>query len=293
MRKKNKNYKFIMIGFFYLIILFVISVSYSFFDTNLSYQNRKEKSKKTSLYQINYFIKEKKKSNNSYYYHLIPTLTYLGKMKTTDWKLYIKVPFDTEVIQCYYASSCNLEGEVLTISNSPKNGTLSPKNNSITMGVQIKVNQPNEPFEVIGASFDKDYLSNLEDNPYQSIIESEDIIPTLKFTGSWNDLSTYTLKIENHSSHITLSSWKVQLSYPIGSNINRVWGGTYQYDSTSGNLLIYSPEWEHSLSPSDSLEVNIHITIPSSKEYSVAGIFTGRTITEDTIKKEILIGGHS
>lgn len=291
MRKKNKNYKLIMIGLFYFIILFVISITYSFFDTNLSHSNKKEQSFKTDQYQISYFIKEKKKSKHSYYYHLIPTLTYLGKAKTTGWKIYLQVPFDTEVTHCYHGSSCHLEGEVLTLSNLPDHGILSPKNNSITMGFELKVNHQQKPFRIIGASFDFSHLPNLEDQPNSNIIKSDDIIPTLQFTGKWDKISTYALKIDNQSSHITLSSWEVQLSYPKESTIHRIWGGDYEYDSSSGKLVISSPKWDSSLSPSHSLEVNIHIT-PSSSINFPTGTFIGKTITGEIIQKEILIGGN-
>lgn len=296
MKKKNKFHKFIMIGILYFIILLTISVAYSFFDDDLSPKTKSGNSTNSNSYKTSYILQEKKKEKNSYYYHFVPTLTYLEDEQTNGWKLYIKVPFDTEIIGCYNASSCMVEGETLTITNLSSNKELTPKDNSVTMGFKMKVNQPNYQFQVIGASFSKELSDpqKTENSLNENIIESDLITPTLTITGGWGKLSTYILKVVNNSSNITLTSWSAEITFPKDSIINSLWGGTYKYDSSSGVLTIQGPDWEPSLSPYNSATVNMHITTPNSYPYTPTVLkFTGVTATKDTIKTDIKIGGSS
>lgn len=293
MKKKSKFHSFIIICIFYLIILLTISVAYSFFNVDLSPKIETGSSKKEASYKTSYILQEKKKEKNSYFYHFIPTLTYLEAPPTNEWKLYIKVPFDTEIVGCYHASSCIIEGETLTITNLASNSKLTQKNNSITMGFKMKTNQSNYKFQVIGAKFSS-LLSDsnkLDTSSSKNIEKTTSIIPKLSITGGWNKLTTYKFEVENHSNNITLTSWSAKFVFPENTTINSIWGGSYQYDASSGILTIQSPDWDYGLSPSKTTEINMHITTGTYPYTPKTGEFIGITETGDRMKTDIKIGG--
>lgn len=295
MKKRNKFHNFIIISIFYLMILLIIRITYSFFNVDFSPKIKTGNSKKSSSYKTSYILQQKKKEENSYLYHFIPTLTYLGTSITDGWKLYVKVPFDTEIIGCYHASTCIVEGETLTITNLANNKKLTQKNNSITMGFKMKTNQANYKFEVIGASFSSELSdSNRQDNsPTKNIEKTTLITPKLSITGGWDKLTTYKFEVENHSNNITLISWNAKFIFPENTTINSIWGGSYQYDTSSRTLTIQNPDWDDTLSPTKTTEVNMHITTNTYPYTPKIGEFIGITETGDTIKADIQIGGDS
>lgn len=295
MKKKKKFHSFIMISIFYLIILLIIRVAYSFFSADFSPKTETGNSKKSSSYKTSYILQEKKKEKNSYFYHFIPTLTYLENYPTNGWKLYIKVPFDTEIIGCYHAATCTIEGETLTITNLSSNKKLTKKNNSITMGFKMKTNQSNYKFEVIGASFSSESSdSNKLDNSIsRDIQKTTTILPKLSITGGWNKLTTYKFEAGNHSNNLTLISWQARFIFPKNTTINSIWGGSYQYEASSGILTIQGPDWDYTLPPSKTIEINMHITTDTYPYTPETGEFIGITETGDKIKADIKVEGDS
>ena len=116
-------------------------------------QTRSELFSSTDDYEATSIQQAKWNDGTSYNYHFVPTINYLGSTSVTGWKLYIKVPYDTEITGCYNASSCVVDGETLVITNSPTNGSLSPDNSSVSLGYQMKTSQANYTYELIGIAF--------------------------------------------------------------------------------------------------------------------------------------------
>lgn len=269
--KKNKRNNFVIFSIAYIVILLTISTAYSFLNTDLSMHATAGISTENDNYETDYFLQAKWDDGSSYWYHYVPTLTYLGSKETLGWKLYIEVPYDTEIVGCWNASSCVVSGEVLTISNTNYNQKLSPTNSSVTPSFQMKTSKSDYTLKIIGASFDNENsdnitVGNIDDNNETNDDESPTvktvsyITPELSVTGGWGNVSTYIFKVTNTSSDITLSSWTAKLVFPPNSTISSLWGGEYSYDEASGILTLHGPSWASSLSPNSSVEVNIFMT---------------------------------
>lgn len=319
--KRNKRNKFVIIGIFYFIILLTISTAYSFFNEDLSLSASASISEvvEEKNYEYSYILQANWYDGKGYVYHYVPTLTYLGTEPTTGWNFYIKVPFDTEIVGCWNAY-CKIDGEVLTISNSEYNGVLSPTSNSASPSFQMKTNTSDYEFEVIGASFNTSSSNSTKtttDVTQDDISTTEDytdsntdtdttteqpinntkvdyIKPVLNITGGWGNTTTYILNVTNQSESVLVSSWGLTIKFPIGTEISSLWGGEYNYDSATGILTLHGPAWATSLSPSDSIEINIHMNTQKAAPYTPElGKFTGITITGETIEADIQIGGNS
>lgn len=298
-RKKNKPNKFVIIGSLYFIILLTISVAYSFFNTDLSIKATTGIA--SEEYDADYILVAKwdNGSQGPYFYQYTVNFKYSNTEPTIGWKYYIKVPYDTEVIGCYNAESCVVEGEVLTITNDTSNRVLSPDNQTASFGFQIKTNEENYDFQTIGAYFITDTTNNFDssdetdettDNSSNTAQLVDYIIPTLSITGGWGNTTTYLLSVSNTSTSTTINYWSARLKFPIGSEISSLWGGEYEYNSDTGELTLHAPAWSPTLPPSSITEVNIYMTTPEQNPYTPTIVgFNSITIDQVNIKANIII----
>ena len=298
--KKNKRNNFVIFGIAYIVILLTISTAYSFLNTDLSMRATAGISTETDNYETDYFLQAKWNDSSSYWYHYVPTLTYLGSKETIGWKLYVEVPYDTEIVGCWNASSCVVSGEVLTISNASYNQKLSPTNSSVTPSFQMKTSKSDYTLKIIGASFDDENsdniaVGNIDNNSDEATtVETVNyIVPELNVTGGWGNVSTYVFKVTNTSSDVSLSSWTAKLVFPSNSTISSLWGGEYSYDEASGILTLHGPSWAPTLNPNSSVEVNVFMTTEYPAGYvPKAESFTAKTNEGNNIVASIT-GGTS
>ena len=138
-KKKNKLNKFVIIGSIYFITLLTISITYSFFNTDLSMKAKVQKLNDKN--NSEYILVSSKKVDGAYLYHYIVNFKYNGVKKVLGWKYHIKIPYDTEVLGCYNAESCTVNGEILTVINDQNNGILEPNNQNAAFSFKIKTNK--------------------------------------------------------------------------------------------------------------------------------------------------------
>lgn len=307
--KKNKKNGFIIIGIIYLIILLTISTAYSFFNENLTIKATTSITNSEN-YKVSAELTAKWGSDNTYYYHYTPTLVYLGNETIKSWKLFIKVPYDTEITSCYNAT-CTVEGEILTITNGENNGTLTPQSNSITIGYQMTTSNGSYEFETVGASFSTSPSteggntgggesggntggeeSGGEETPDNNPIDVDYINPNLNITGGWGTTSTYIFTVKNSSPTETIESWSLDITFPIGTKLSSCWGGTYTYNTDTGILTIKGPDWAPTLPPDASAEVNFFMDTGQAPPYTpIVGQFTAKTVNGIKIQANTTIGG--
>ena len=304
--RKNKPNKFVIIGILYFLILLTISTAYSFFNEDLSI-NASASIDNTNInnnYEHSASLQNSWQEGNIYNYKFVSTLSYLGTEETTGWKIYIKVPMDTEIIGCWNTESCDVEGEVLTINSAQYNSVLSPENSSASYSLQLKTSKADYELEVIGVSFttssnnpDTPGDGDNDDNNNDNITTVDYVDAILKITGGWSNTSTYILNVKNNSDSVTISSWSATITFPQGTTVSSLWGGSYNYDESTGILTLHGPDWSPSLSPSGNTEVNFYmdtgITAPYTPEI---GSFIGTCSTGEKIKSNITIeqsGGNS
>lgn len=290
--KKNKTSKYMIIGIVYIIILLSISVAYSFLNEDLSLKATAGIPQNGTNYIIDYteILNQTKNSITSYGYDVI--LTYLGENTTTGWEVYIKIPYDTEVTECYNASSCTVEGEVLTIKSDTTNSILSPDNNSTSFRIKFKTSKSDYTFEVTGVKFmeeNGESTTNAENNTTD--------IPTIEYINAnystlynWGSSKQYTFKVENTSDTVTIHSWSATFNIPNDATINSLWGGEKLYDEVTRILTISGPTWSPSLSPKSSAEINMIIN-SSSGTPPTALDFVGITSTGEKVRTTIKMGG--
>ncbi len=121
--KKNKLSIYHKIGIIYVIILLTISTAYSFLSENLSLEATTSIKSSDKNYKVEVTPISKTDYNGIYYYEYNVIITYLGTETTTGWTTYIDVPYTTQITGCYNANSCDIEGQVLTVTNADYNAS--------------------------------------------------------------------------------------------------------------------------------------------------------------------------
>lgn len=304
--KKNKQNKFVIIGILYFLILLTISTAYSFLNEDLSI-NASASIDITNInndYEHSASLQNAWQEGNIYNYQFVSTLSYLGTEETSSWKIYISVPMDTEIVGCWNAENCTIEGEVLTINSTQYNSVLSPENNSASYSLQLKTSKANFELEVIGVSFTTSSSNpntpgegDNDDNNNDTITKVDYVDAILKITGGWANTSTYILGVKNNSDSVTISSWTATIAFPQGSTVSSLWGGNHNYDEATGILTLHGPDWSPSLSPSGNAEVNMYMDTGIAAPYTPeTGEFIGTCSTGEKIKTNIIIeqsGGNS
>lgn len=302
-KEKNKINTFVIIGIIYIIVFLTISTAYSFFNTNLSIQATVGMAN-NEHFDADYILEAKWQNGDESqtYYHYSTTLTYTGNIPTVGWKYYIKVPYDTEVVGCFNADSCVVEGEILTIKNASYNRNLSPNNQSVSFGFQIKTNKNDYEYQALGATFitdpyDEDNttpptITPPEENKDQENATSVDYFnATLTSQTGWDNVSLYTLDISNSSPTKTIEHWSLEIHYPIGSSIQSIWGSEYTYNEQTGILTLYDPDWNPILPPNSSIQTTIYMETPFPTPYTptighfIATNLEGEKITSNVVWK--------
>lgn len=305
--KKNKKNYFVITTVLFIMTLLTISTAYSFLNADLSLSSTVTIGSYNSnqfdgTYQIKYIIEGKWNVNDATVYHVTPTLIYEGDEETVGWKLFIKVPYDTEIVGCWNASSCTVEGEVLTITSIDYNERLNKENTSASPGFQMKTNNNKYEFQAIGATFStKTSTINIDDKGPNVIDERVDdkerisvdyINPVLSNTGGWGNISTYVLKVTNNSDN-TIHFWESDILFPQNSNIDTIWGGEHTYDASTGILTLAGPSWAPSINPHQSIEVNVYMNTNQPAPYTpTLGKFRATTTTGEKIITDV-VGGDS
>ena len=304
--KKNKKNYFVITTVLFFIALLTISTAYSFLNADLSLSGTVTTGSYgfnfNGDYEISYVMDNNWNSSGSTYYHITPTLVYEGDDETFEWKLYIRVPFDTEIVGCWSASSCVVEGEILTITSADHNAVLNKTNQSASPSFQMKTNNANYTFNAIGATFStKTTTINVNNDGPTTIDERVDdkertvvdyIDPIFSSTGGWGTTSTYKLNVTNNSDN-TLYFWEADILFPPNSSVNTLWGGGYKYDAATGILSIEGPSWSQSLAPHQSVEVNVYMDTGQAAPYTpTLGKFRATTTTGEKIITSV-VGGDS
>lgn len=306
-KKKNKLNKFVIIGIIYFITLLTISTAYSFFNTDLSI-HATTKIANDNNFNADYILEAKWQNGGAgqTYYHYSTTIKYEGTIPTIGWRYYIKIPYDTEVVGCYNADSCTIEGEILTIKNAQYNSTLSPQNQSVSFGFQIKTTEDNYQYKSMGAKFITNQYENIDssnittenknqEDSYQNMDAHKVsyINTSLNIGNGWNMTSAYTINVSNTSLDISIPYWSIDVFYPVGSTISSIWGGEYEYDETTGKLTLHGPGWNSTLSPNSNNQITLYIETPYPNPYiPTVGVFTGITSTGEKIESDIVLGGN-
>ena len=303
--KKNKSNKFVIIIIVYFITFLTISTAYSFLNADLSLSSSvtigSTQITNNSKYTIDYIVDSRWQSNGANYYHITPTVEYDGDETTTGWKLFVKVPYDTEIVGCWSASTCVVEGEILTITSAPHNSKLNKDNTTATPSFQMKTNEANYEFRATGITFETKTSSidktDEGTSTNNTTVQDEHrttvdyIKSTLNITGGWGNITTYILKITNESNN-TIQFWDADITFPIGSSINALWGGENKYDEKTGVLSLEGPSWSPSLGPNGSIEVNIYMDTGNPTPYRpTLGKFKATTSTGEKIISDISLGG--
>ena len=294
MKKKNKLNNFVIISIYFTILL-TISIAYSFFNTNLSIKTAAKLTGDNN--NSEYILVAAWEANGAYYYHYTVNFNYTDTTPTIGWKYYIKIPYDTEVVGCFSAASCDVNGEVLTITNDQTNRVLSPDNQTASFSFQIKTNRKDYTFETIGTHFitDSTNVFDEKDNTINKLNIVDYLNPTLNITGGFGNTTTYLLKVTNSSDSIDINTWSAKIKFPSNSHIESLWGGEYEYDEKNGELTIHPPLWNPILNKNSTQEVNIYMKTPYENPYTPTIIgFNATTTNEEDVDANInIVGGVS
>ena len=279
--KKNKSSNYMLIGIIYVIIILTISTAYSFLNENLSITTTASIPQSGDDYIIDNILIKKEVIDDITYYSYDVVLTYTKEKTTTGWETYIKIPFDSEVIECYNASSCTVEGETLTIKNNTSNAILSPTNTSTTFSYRFKTSNSTYDFTTLGVKFltDGEFI---EQDTYDNSNNPD--IPSIKNINSgiqiyydWGVTKQYLFAINNNSDYI-ISSWTTKIYVPNDFTINALWSATWNYDETTSILTMSGPSWNPKILANTKFEVNMNVSTPIEEEiYIIETIVT----TED------------
>ena len=269
--KKNKSSNYMLIGITYVIMILAISTAYSFLNENLSITATTSISQHGDDYILNNNIVSKEEIDGVYYYEYNVVLTYTGANTTTGWESYIQIPFDSEIIECYNAASCVVEGEALTVTNDITNGTLSPDNTSATYTFKFKTSEANYSLNTLGVKFfingqtNPDNPDNPDDPPAEVIPTTKDVNGVLSLLYDWNASKQYLLTIKNTSDTYRISSYIVTIKVPDGFMVNTAWSAEWKFDEATGILTIEGPLWDPGIAPGANIEINIQFTTPTSE----------------------------
>lgn len=267
--KKNKSSNYMLIGIIYIVMILTISTAYSFLNENLSISTGASISQDGKDYVIDNTIITEEEIEGVYYYEYDVVLTYKGETPTTGWEVYIQIPFDSEIIECYNAASCVVEGEALTIKNDTTNGMLSPDNTSTTFSFKFKTSDPDYVFNVIGAKFFTDGGTtdpDVPDNPGNDLPVGQDISGVLTLLYNWGAAKQYVLTIENASDTHTITSFVATVYIPEGFKVNTAWCAVWNFNSETRILTISGPNWAPTIPPSSKMEINIQLNTPTEEQ---------------------------
>lgn len=283
--KKNKISIYMLLGIVYTILLLTISTAYSFLNEDLSMNATASLVKQEKNYQVEITEISKSKTGNINYYEYNVIITYLGTETTTGWETYIKVPYTTQVEGCYNASSCSIEGEVLTVTNADYNGSLSPNNTSTSFNIRLAMEDDDYSLNILDVKFK---TSGTTPNPDPTPDPDPDpgdvsyIYITYEMKNDWGSRQWHVLNIKNTSETETITSWTVTFkvtSKDTMTNAN-LWGGNYTYDEENGIITVTGPSWAPTLPPGGTAEVNLQVAPPAPEAVSFVGITSsGNTIT--------------
>lgn len=282
--KKNKLSIYHKLGIIYVIILLTISTAYSFSNEDLSLKTTTSMKSANKNYEVEVTPVSKTDNNGVYQYEYTVIITYLGTETTTGWSTYIEVPYTTQMTGCYNASSCDIEGQTLTVTNSDYNANLSPNNTSASFNIKFETDDANYSLKILDVQFKTN--SNPTDPDPTPDPDAPTTVDYLKISyvmqNDWGTRQWHVLTIENISDSVTITSWTATLKVSSSDTMAsaNVWGGTYSYDEASGIITVSGPSWSPSLAPSSKAEVNFQITPPEPKLISFEGITsTGEKIT--------------
>lgn len=276
--KKENKVSFIGLVLIYFIVLFSISVAYSLLNVKLNI----ESSATINAGKFSYTYVEDSSWNNGdfYYYQFTPTITYLGNESITGWQINIYVPSDTEVTGCYNASSCEVVGNVLRIRNASYNGVMT-SGSTASPGFQLKMTDPSYEFVIISTNFYVNGGTVVDpvdppgptepDNP-EPTDPDEPINPdepkiltgvTAAFTAQsgWGNITSYTLDIKNKS-ETNLTSWRIEIEWPEGSEVANLWNANYVMSGTT--LILTGPDWSTGLNVGATVNAGMQVIIPNS-----------------------------
>lgn len=270
--KKNKSNNYMLIGIIYVVMLLTISTAYSFLNEDLSINTSASISLDGNNYIIDNTIISKEEIDGIYYYDYDIVLTYTGEEVTTGWEIYIQIPFDSEITECYNASSCVVEGETLTITNDSTNGILSPNNTSTTLSFKFKTSNPDYIFNVLGTNFLTEYnateldITNDSNNLNLYTIETSNKLLTILY--DWGTTKEYLFTV-NNITDTTIQSWTAKIYIPNSYTINTISNATWSYDATTNILTMSGSELDSMIPQSTNLEININVTTSTEEEIYV------------------------
>ena len=284
--KKNKLSIYHKIGIIYVIILLTISTAYSFLSENLSLEATTSIKSSDKNYKVEVTPISKTDYNGIYYYEYNVIITYLGTETTTGWTTYIDVPYTTQITGCYNANSCDIEGQVLTVTNADYNASLSPSNTSESFNIKFETDEADYSLNILDVQFKTGNTTTDPDptpNPNPDKPTAVDYVKiSYVMQNDWGNRQWHVLTIENVSDSVTITSWTATLKVSSSDTMTNanIWGGTYSYDEASGIITISGPSWSPSLAPSSKAEINFQITPPEPELISFEGITsTGEKIT--------------
>ena len=257
MKYKRKKNNFTYMVAIYFIMLLSISIGYSFSNTDLTIQGTTKLAKSASYnYEYSYTVGG---IWGNYVYPIDATVKYLGTDNITSWKAYVYVPSDSYIEEngCILASSCEINGNILTISSPSDYNNNLVTNSTLYFSIHLVTNSSTyaSDFKIIGMNF---YSGDIDiDNPSQEDLSF--ISYELKATGGWGTVTTYEFVITNNSIIKTVSNWKINYAFPIGSTISSCWDARYSYNSDTGVLSLSNPLWPVSLLPLTFQTAYIHV----------------------------------
>lgn len=278
--KKNKSSNYMLIGIIYVIIVLTISTAYSFLNENLSITATASIPQSGDDYIIDSRPVLEEVIDGVYYYSYDVVLTYTKEKPTTGWEVYIKIPFDSEVIECYNASSCTVEGETLTIKNDTSNAVLSPTNTSTTFSFKFKTSNSTYTFTTLGVKFftDEGTIEPEPDNPDKPDIPSTiNVNSGIQILYDWGASKQYVFAINNNTDSV-ISSWTTKIHVPSNYTINALWSATWNYDAETSILTMSGPSWDPTIPANAKFEVNMNVSTPTEDEIYIIEAFV---TTED------------
>ena len=63
------------------------------------------------------------------------------------------MPYTTQITGCYNANSCDIEGQVLTVTNADYNASLSPSNTSASFNIKFETDEADYSLNILDVQF--------------------------------------------------------------------------------------------------------------------------------------------
>lgn len=234
MRKifKRREEKKFAVNIFILsvICLFFLSIGYSVLNQDLGINGAAtiEYTMQSFPYEVN-CTSNKWQSDGNTFYHCEPgELTFLGDEEIYSWEIIVDVPENTELIECYGNTFCEMKDGKLHIYSSEINGKLKP-NDKTKIGFLIKTTQD---YELI---VEKANFYNFQNkNPFEENVSA--CIPlSLTFENvGWANL--LTVSVTNDTDYI-IYYWEVKIPLPETFEYTAIYGSDYVI--TDDYLIFY------------------------------------------------------